>query len=1053
MPDANVLQLLSPFLNLPNTSAGQATLTANMNAAIATNNAAAISPVIEAVSISDKTIFGTPNSSGVYATIVLPYTSHTPPSGTAPAGATTITNYGPGANLGGGLPQQNIQDGTTNGTTTGTVAAGTVVPYQQYGGYGQLGTTFQTAVDPTNASKNTALINLLSNAYAFNSNALGVAKAYFANGTISTNSNGTITSTVVAPAGYNLPVVSSGVNSLYDKYYLANGYSKNSNIGLDVYGDSRPVQFTANSGPNAAIYDPQAIINLTTNPAFPSGHTTYAFTDSILLGMLTPQYFQSMLLRGSEYANSRIALGVHYPLDIIASRSFVQYNLAQLLNATSSSSYFYTNPAAPTSSSSTVLDLNTQFVNAAQTFAPTMTAAAAACGGLTTCAATNPYNAYSASTYAYQGATNSAIYQYRMTYGLPTYTFAQAPREMNDGQGNTAAILLATLYGGSDNQQAKNLANAVTGGTNGAGIYGSLSTATINQIIYNTEGQALQAFYGTQLSYWSRIDLYDAAGYFQNVTGTLKLASTDVVNTAVTVGSGGVLGGNGTVNGNVTFQAGGALGAQGNGTAGATSYTGLTATSATFQAGSKVEVTGGAFLPGGGTQGTYTVLTTTGGAGSLVINGVAQNGAVSPATVSVDTSASGNLMAFMTGQLKVVGDPTLQLTFTANFNGAAVTKNQNSVATAIDTAANAGNYGTQGATLLTNLINNNTAATAPGAFNSLSGEGITGQQQTALSAGNVFATTVLGQATFWSGEGNDIFGMKDGGSLKDAPEAYLSRARVWAAGFGQYASLDGQSSNGSANLSSHASGVAAGVDYKATPNLLVGLASGYSNSNFSVADRNTSGTLDGAHAGLYGIERLGAFYVAGTVDYAHYYNTTDRFVTGLGGSQEERGKFSSNEWLARFEGGYKYVWDGVNLTPFTGFQVAQLSNGSFSERGVGGGVAGLSVNSQTVDSDKVFAGLQVDTKTVINGWTLTPYARLSWEHEFKADRSITASFLALPGASFTVYGPAAAQDVARLNTGFKFDVTQNIVVFGAFDGEFSGRGDVYTGTGGVKFRW
>ncbi len=95
----------------------------------------------------------------------------------------------------------------------------------------------------------------------------------------------------------------------------------------------------------------------------------------------------------------------------------------------------------------------------------------------------------------------------------------------------------------------------------------------------------------------------------------------------------------------------------------------------------------------------------------------------------------------------------------------------------------------------------------------------------------------------------------------------------------------------------------------------------------------------------------------------------------------------------------------------------------------------------------------MDTKTVINGWTLTPYARLSWEHEFKADRSITASFLALPGASFTVYGPAAAQDVARLNTGFKFDVTQNIVVFGAFDGEFSGRGDVYTGTGGVKFRW
>ena len=141
------------------------------------------------------------------------------------------------------------------------------------------------------------------------------------------------------------------------------------------------------------------------------------------------------------------------------------------------------------------------------------------------------------------------------------------------------------------------------------------------------------------------------------------------------------------------------------------------------------------------------------------------------------------------------------------------------------------------------------------------------------------------------------------------------------------------------------------------------------------------------------------------------------------------------------------------MTPFAGFQVGQLSNAAFSETGVGGAVAGLNVASQTVDLDKTFLGIQFDSKAVIYGWTLTPYARLSWEHEYNVDRSITASFLSLPGASFTVYGPAAAQDVARLNTGFKLDVTQNIAVFGSFDGEFSNRGDVYTGMGGVKIRW
>ncbi len=165
-------------------------------------------------------------------------------------------------------------------------------------------------------------------------------------------------------------------------------------------------------------------------------------------------------------------------------------------------------------------------------------AASQSCGTMANCAANNAYNTFSAQTYASQGATNAAIYQYRLTYGLPTYTYDQAPRELTDGTkgpGNTAAILLSTLYGGQGNAQAQALANAVTGGASGAGILANLTTDTINHIIYNTEGQALQAFYGTQLSYWSRIDLYDAASYFSNVTGTLTLASTDKVNTNVTV--------------------------------------------------------------------------------------------------------------------------------------------------------------------------------------------------------------------------------------------------------------------------------------------------------------------------------------------------------------------------------------------------------------------------------------------------------------------------------------------------------------------------------------
>jgi subtilase-type serine protease len=123
-----------------------------------------------------------------------------------------------------------------------------------------------------------------------------------------------------------------------------------------------------------------------------------------------------------------------------------------------------------------------------------------------------------------------------------------APQEAAPAGGPDASILLATIYGGSS-ATAKALANAANGVTDGSGLLGNLSTSTINQIIINSETNALSAFYGTSLSYWSRINLYAADGYFGGVTGALSLASSDVVKTNVTVGAAGTLGGTGTIAG------------------------------------------------------------------------------------------------------------------------------------------------------------------------------------------------------------------------------------------------------------------------------------------------------------------------------------------------------------------------------------------------------------------------------------------------------------------------------------------------------------------------
>ena len=510
--NVNALNLLSPFLGLNATPTGQATLTQNLNGTVAVNNNAAAVPTIAATSISDKALFG-----GTSTSITL-------------ANGTTAS-YGPGANLGGGLPPQAVQNGATPGTVT---------PVQPFGGLGQLGAAFQSAVSPAGAAV-PAAARLLTDTYNFTSSDLGVAKNYFANGT----TNGT--TAAVAPGGYALPT-SNGLpntaNSVYDQAYGVANTQPNQNI----YGDSRPVQVAPN---RINGYDPNALTGLAANPSFPSGHTTYAYTDGILTGMLVPQNFQSMVLRASEYGNSRIDLGVHYPLDIVASRSFVSYDLAQLLNANPN----YTTPNTQAEFTAAQPALNTFLAGQA---------AAAGCGTVASCAASNPYNSYSLNTYGANTptaggtlASNSQIYGARLTYGLPTLSAAAAPAEAAPAGGPDASILLATLYGGSS-------AGARAIAPNG-GIYGRLSTGTINQIITNTEGPALAAFYGTPLSYWSRINLYDAAGYLGNVNGALTLAAGDQVLTDVSVTNGGALRGPGAsvgtaaANNGVTVASGGLL--------------------------------------------------------------------------------------------------------------------------------------------------------------------------------------------------------------------------------------------------------------------------------------------------------------------------------------------------------------------------------------------------------------------------------------------------------------------------------------------------------------
>lgn len=82
-----------------------------------------------------------------------------------------------------------------------------------------------------------------------------------------------------------------------------------------------------------AAYEQQGQYDgLASSGSFPSGHTTFAFTQGAGLASILPEFGTQIMTRVSEAGNNRIVLGVHYPLDIMGGHIAGQYGVATALD-------------------------------------------------------------------------------------------------------------------------------------------------------------------------------------------------------------------------------------------------------------------------------------------------------------------------------------------------------------------------------------------------------------------------------------------------------------------------------------------------------------------------------------------------------------------------------------------------------------------------------------------------------------------------------------------------------------------------------------------------
>jgi autotransporter-associated beta strand protein len=482
-----------------------------------------------------------------------------------------------------------------------------------------------------------------------------------------------------------------------------------------------------------------------------------------------------------------------------------------------------------------------------------------------------------------------------------TYTFGGLI--VGDGafvqMGPGTTILTANnLYFGGTTISAGTL-QLGNGGTSGS-IIGDVvnnGTLAINRSDTYTFGGVISGTGGfAQLGSGTTI-LTAANTYFggTSVNSGMLVVNGSIANSVVTVNAGGTLAGTGTV-GAAIINGGGTL-APGSGAPGSTM---TVAGNLAFQSGalylvqidpssaSSVNVTGTATLTGGSVQAVFTP-------GSYaarqytILHAGGLNGTFSGVSSNVPVGFTESLSYTST-------DVILNLTAALGVGGnGSLSGNQQNVANALNNFFNSGGTLPPAFVAIFGL----TGANLGNALSQLSGEAATGAQQAGFMMTNQFLGLMLDP--FVDGR-SGIAGTR-GPALGFAPErdalprdialAYSSvlkapmmrspsfeqRWSVWGSAYGGSNRTSGDPVvMGSHDLSASAAGFAGGLDYRVTPNSVVGMALAGGGTSWSLAQGLGGGRSDALQAGVYGAMRAGPTYLAAALAYTNHWMSTDRFA-------------------------------------------------------------------------------------------------------------------------------------------------------------------------------
>ena len=277
---------------------------------------------------------------------------------------------------------------------------------------------------------------------------------------------------------------------------------------------------------------------------------------------------------------------------------------------------------------------------------------------------------------------------------------------------------------------------------------------------------------------------------------------------------------------------------------------------------------------------------------------------------------------------------------------------------------------------------------------------------------------------------------------------------TWASAFGGHNKINGDAAVvGSGDMSMRANGLASGLDYRMSPDTVVGFALAGGRTAWMLADGMSGGRSEALQAGLYASHRNGGAYVSSALAYAWHRMSTDRLVL-IGGVSRLGAEFSGHSLGGRIETGRRFAAANIGFTPYAALQIQAFNLPAYSEIATQGlSTFALSYDQRMTMAMRTELGAGFDKIDSYSMGQVTIRGRLAWAHDHNSEPSVTAAFQALPGSSFTVNGAKPPSDLILASMGMEVRTPRGVSFGAKVDGEF-GRGlQTVTGMGSLRYAW